>query len=88
MSHQVGVSGVYKVDNRFKLSTSAGFEAAQQKSQATPRLSATSLGPVDLCGQLGSQGVLRVRPEKFIKLKQTKSLTTWRKGSIGRVVLV
>lgn len=55
---------------RFKVN--AGSQATQQKSQGTPSLGATHGVPADLCGVAGSQGVDRVRPAEFIRLRNIK----------------
>lgn len=69
MGHQVGDSGLHQIDTDSKLGASAGSEATQQKSHGKPRSVATLLVPEDLCGGVGSQGVIRMRPSEFIRLK-------------------
>lgn len=57
-------------------------------AQGTPRPATTCLGAVDLCGEAESQGAIRVRPVKFIKLKQIKSWPCGGRLCIGTVALV
>lgn len=57
---------------RIKLSASAGFEVTQQISKDVPSLPAIHWVLVHLRGGVRSHGVIRERPAKFIKSKQTK----------------
>lgn len=54
-----------------------GSKVTQQKSQCTGRPAATYLGPQNLCCKAGSQEAIRIKPAKYIRLKQTK---TWSCG--------
>ena len=65
------MNDIQQID-RFKRGASAGSEATQQMSQGISSVAATWQVPADLCGGAGSQGVIRVRPAKFIRPKWTK----------------
>ena len=71
MSHQVGVSCIHQTDTYSNSKVSAGSEATQQNSQGTPRPLTTCWVPMDLCCEVRSQGVIKVRLEEFIRTKQT-----------------
>ena len=71
MSHHVEASGVLDL-YWFKLSASAGSEATQLMSQGVLSLASTQQVPEDICGGTESQGIIRLRPEEFIRSKQAK----------------
>lgn len=65
-SHQVGrvvFTRVIQVQSQLIVDS----EATQQTSQGTPRLAGPGQVFVDLCGEVVSQGIVRVRPAEFIR---------------------
>ena len=58
---------------RFKPSARAGSEITQQMSWGVSSLAATGRVLTRYCGGVRSQGVGRVRPAGFIRLRETKS---------------
>ena len=68
MSHQVGVSGVHKDDTDLNWASvldlrPLGKSLRVHQGQPPPR------GPVDICNGVASQGVVRVKPVEFLRLK-------------------
>lgn len=78
MSHQAGATGVYQI-NAGSNSVPVLDQRTLKMSPGTPNLSANLPMPIDICGGTGSQEVIRVRSEEFIRPKYVK---IWCKGGL------
>lgn len=73
MSHHLGASGIHQVDTYTNLEPVLPLRPLSKLLMVhQDQLPAAScMGPADISGGVGSEGVIRVRPAEFIGLKQT-----------------
>ena len=73
MSHQVGAPHFHQIDTDSNLAPVLGLKPLSKSLRIYQGQQPPDGGPVFLCGGVKSEGkVMKVRPAKFIRLKQIK----------------